>query len=189
MILRPFRRNRRDPTIDALYGMIVAQARSAIFYRDYGVPDTVAGRMDMIILHLVLVLGRLAVEPHDSRGIGQRMFDRFCQDMDDNFREMGVGDLSVPKEMRRVAEAFYGRFNAYKTALINGDDNQLTEAVARNVFGETGDAHGARRLAIYMRRTVAHLATQETAAIARGELEFSDPLQVEPHRLEASIDR
>ena len=43
--------------------MIVAQARSPSFYRDYGVPDTVSGRFDMIVLHLVLVLRRLRSEP------------------------------------------------------------------------------------------------------------------------------
>ena len=62
MILRPFRRSAENRTIGALYGMIVAQARSAAFYADYGVPDTVQGRFDLIVLHLVLLLSRLARE-------------------------------------------------------------------------------------------------------------------------------
>ena len=52
-----------------------------------------------------------------GRSLGQRLFDTFCRDLDDNLREMGVGDLAVPKQMRRFGEAFYGRQAAYLAAL------------------------------------------------------------------------
>jgi cytochrome b pre-mRNA-processing protein 3 len=185
MISLPFRRNRRTPTIDALYGMIVAQARSASFYRGYGVPDAVAGRLDMIVLHLVLVLRRLAGEPEGAARIGQQVFDRFCRDIDDNFREMGVGDLAVPKEMRRVAEAFYGRSKAYESALAGESVDTLAAVVARNVFGVAEPALGARRLAAYMREAADRLGDQETAALVRGELDFPNPESVVRRGLEA----
>jgi cytochrome b pre-mRNA-processing protein 3 len=185
MISLPFRRNRRSPTIDALYGMIVAQARTKSFYRDYGVPDTVAGRLDMIVLHLALVLRRLAGEPEGAAGIGQQVFDRFCCDIDDNFREMGVGDLAVPKEMRRVAEAFYGRSKAYESALAGASADALAAVVARNVFGVAEPGLGARRLAAYIREAADRLGGQETAALVRGELNFPDPDKVVPSGLQA----
>ena len=174
MISLPFRRTPRDPKIDALYGMIVAQARSAEFYCSYGVPDTVAGRLDMIVLHLVLLLRRFSaagVEP----SLGQGVFDRFCRDMDDNFREMGVGDLAVPKEMRRVAEAFYGRAKAYEAALAAADIGALAAAVARNVFGAPQPPLGARRLAAYMLEAGRRLSACDAGALARAEFEFPDP--------------
>ena len=102
MIFPRFGRDARPDTISALYGMIVAQARLPCFYRDYAVADTVNGRFDLIVLHLALVIERLMPEA-DLKGLGQGLFDRFCQDMDHNLREMGVGDLKVPKEMRRMA--------------------------------------------------------------------------------------
>jgi cytochrome b pre-mRNA-processing protein 3 len=116
MIFPLFRRSRRRDTISGLYGTIVAQARMPSFYRDYAVPDTLNGRFDLILLHLALLLDRLAQDPA-LRHLGQAVFDRFCQDMDHNLREMGVGDLAVPKEMRRIGEAFYGRAQAYRAAL------------------------------------------------------------------------
>ncbi len=150
MFSSPFRGFSPDPTIEAVYGMIVAQARSPSFYRDYGVPDTVSGRFDMIVLHLVLVLRRLRqAQPQPQANVpalGQQIFDRFCRDMDDNFREMGVGDLAVPKEMRRVAEAFYGRAAVYEAALAADDRAALEAAVARNVFGV--EVVPARRAAV-----------------------------------------
>ena len=111
MMFPLFRRNARQDTISALYGTIVAQARLPCLYREYGVSDTVNGRFDLLILHLATVLDRLAEDP-ELRDLGQALFDRFCQDMDHNLREMGIGDLSVPKEMQRIGEAFYGRAQA-----------------------------------------------------------------------------
>jgi cytochrome b pre-mRNA-processing protein 3 len=170
MIHLPFRRPLPDPTIASLYGTIVAQARSPIFYRGYGVPDTVAGRFDMIVLHLVLVLQRLRSESPAAQALGQEVFNLFCRDIDNNFREMGMGDLAVPREMRKVGEAFYGRAAAYETALAT-DGATLAAALARNIFGEPTD--GARRLAIYMRAAVRLLATQRKFTGA--ELRFPDP--------------
>ena len=51
------------------------------------------------------------------RALAQGVFDAFCRDMDDNLREMGISDQGVPKQMRRVGEAFYGRAQAYEAAL------------------------------------------------------------------------
>ena len=151
--------------------MIVAQARSPTFYRDYGAPDTVNGRFDMIVLHLVLVLRRLREGSANVRPFGQQIFALFCRDMDHNFREMGMGDLAVPKAIRRVAEAFYGRAGVYESALA-GDDAALEAALARNVFGTPQPPLGARRLAAYMRDAARRLETQD---LAGGDLRFPDP--------------
>ncbi len=179
MILRPFRRIAENRTIAALYGMIVAQARSAAFYADYAVPDTVEGRFDLIVLHLVLLLRRLGSEDCRERGgreLGQRLFDAFCRDLDDNLREMGIGDLAVPKHMRRFAEAFYGRQGAYLAALESGDERDFENALARNIFVE-GDGIDikAARLARYVRAAIRELDAQEDSALMRGDVAFPSP--------------
>jgi cytochrome b pre-mRNA-processing protein 3 len=179
MISLPFRRSSQNPTIDALYGMIVAQARSPSFYRGYGVPDTVAGRFDMVLLHLILVLRRLRGA---ASATAQQVFDRFCRDMDENFREMGVGDLAVPKEMRRVVEAFYGRARAYESALDADDAAALEAALSRNVFGAAAPPLGARRLATYMREAAWRLGQTDIGCLARAELEFPNPDSVSTQR-------
>ena len=173
MILRPFRRSAENRTIAALYGMIVAQARLPTFYADYGVPDTVEGRFDLIVLHLVLVLRRLA-GMHQGRRLGQRLFDRFCQDLDDNLREMGIGDLAVPKHMRRLGEAFYGRQAAYLRALDAADERDFENALARNML-QGASLDGIVRVARYARAAIRELDAQEEGALARGELGFPSP--------------
>jgi cytochrome b pre-mRNA-processing protein 3 len=161
-----------------LYGAIVAQARSEAFYRDYGVPDSVNGRFEMVVLHLLLALRRLG--PGDVRGPAQLLFDLFCSDMDGNLREIGVGDLAVPREMRRMGEAFYGRRAAYEAALNAADRDALAAALARNVFGSAaapGDPAwaGAKKLASYVMAAEHALAAQD---LGDGHVEFPDPAAV-----------
>ncbi len=163
---------RRRGTIDALYGTIVAQARVALPYRDWGVPDSLEGRFEMVLLHLSLLLNRLAGENEVVRELGQSVFDRFCQDMDDHFRETGVGDLAVPKKMRGIADAFYGRYAAYRAALAESDPASLETAVERNV--RPAQPQGAAKLAAYVRAAAAGLAVQDATALASGRVAWPD---------------
>jgi len=175
MILPLFRRGRRDDSIDRLYGAIVAQARLPMFYANYDVPDSVEGRLDMIMLHIVILLHRLNGESEALSALGQAVFDRFCQDMDDNLREMGVGDLAVPKQMQRIAGAFYGRARAYQVALAAAEPDLLVETVHRNIYqGKAAAEPQARRLASYVRDVVAHLQELGEADLAAGRLSYPE---------------
>jgi len=179
MIFPLFRRRVRPDTISTLYGTIVAQARLPCFYREYRVPDTVNGRLDLLVLHLALVLDRLADEPQ-LRELGQALFDHFCTDMDRNLREMGIGDLSVPKHMQRVGEAFYGRARAYRAGLARDGQQALVEALERNIYGQEGAANraAAARLAVYMRGTAGELRVQPSSEVLAGRLTMPDPTAI-----------
>jgi cytochrome b pre-mRNA-processing protein 3 len=174
MILARFRRNSQARTIHALYGAIVAQARSVAFYAEYRVPDTVEGRFDLVVLHLVLLLNRLDRRADATRSLGQELFDAFCRDLDANLREMGVGDLAVPKRMQAFAEAFYGRQAAYLAALEAADQRVFEKALARNIF-PAGDDAGAAQLARYARAAVTRLDAQDDGALVGGEVVFPSP--------------
>ena len=174
MILPLFRRPGR--TIDALYGAIVAQARAAHFYAEMGVPDTVSGRFDMVLLHVVLVLRRLRQGEAGERALAQGLFDAFCRDMDHNLREMGISDQGLPRHMQRVGEAFYGRAQAYEAAL--GDaagEGALAAALARNVYPDTAAEPSVIALAQYVRKADEVLGTQPLAALSDGIISFPEP--------------
>ena len=131
----------------------------------------------MIVLHVALFFRRVRAEAEPIRDLGQGVFDRFCTDIANNLRELGISDLEVPKEMRRRGEAFYGRATAYEWALACPDDLPLIEALGRNLFGGTL-VPGAPRLASYVRATVDALAHQSSAAFSRGALQFPDPATI-----------
>ena len=176
MILRLFSRAPRDEIIASLYGTIVAQARAPLFYQIYRVPDTINGRFEMVTLHSVLLVRHLEQRPEPARSLGQGVFDSFCTDMDGSMREMGVGDLAVPRKMRRVGEAFYGRLRTYGAALASLDGGLLAAALERNVFAGAPEPEGATRLGAYVRAAVCSLQAQD--GFERGELAFPDPAQV-----------
>ena len=169
-----FKRSRVSPrgTIEAIYGMIVAQAREPLFYRHLGVPDTVNGRFDLLILHLWMVLRRLK-EIEGESGLTQALFDHFCDDMDANLREMGVGDLTVPKRMQAFGEAFYGRAAAYDLALGAGEE-ALAQALCKNILNGQG-IENARQLAGYAEATIAILAGLGQAPLLDAAWKFPQP--------------
>src|SRR6185369_3345947 len=164
-----------DPTIAALYGAIVAQARDPRFYEAYAVPDTVLGRFELIVLHLLLLLRRLREGDSAMRTLAQRVFDAFCRDMDHNLREMGISDPGLPRQMQKVGEAFYGRAQAYDAALAESGE-ALAQTLARNVYAEaTGSRIAAARLAAYVRQAVERLDAQPLEELARGMVRFPKP--------------
>ncbi|HEV7601051.1 MAG TPA: ubiquinol-cytochrome C chaperone family protein [Bradyrhizobium sp.] len=169
-----FRKPRMPPrgTIEAIYGMIVAQAREPLFYRAMGVPDTVNGRFDMVLLHLWMVLRRLR-PVEGGADLAQALFDHFCGDMDANLRELGVGDLTVPKRMQKFGEAFYGRAGAYDAALDAGDE-PLAQALCRNILDGRDIGH-ARQLAAYAIAVIAALAGLDDRAFSNGSWRFPSP--------------
>lgn len=171
MILSLFRRDPQEKLISSLYGAIVAQARQPAFYLAGGVPDTVQGRFDMVLLHVFLFTHRLKSEGEGDRLLGQKVFDLFMRDMDSSLRELGVGDLSVPKKIKAMASAFYGRTKVYDEAIAAGDVGAMSAALARNIWAI--DAHErAGALAEYAFAAVRQLAVQPMAEFAAGRLIF-----------------
>jgi cytochrome b pre-mRNA-processing protein 3 len=146
-----------------IYGAVVAAARQPLFFREYSVPDTPEGRFEMVALVLFVVLERVKTSEPDGEALTQAVIEAFVTDMDDCMREMGVGDLTVPKRVKRAAAAFYERAGYYRSGLApvtHGADpagSALETALARFVFAgqKAGNAGG---VAVYARDAVRALA-------------------------------
>lgn len=159
----------------SLYSAAVAQARVPELYLDFGVPDSLDGRFDMISLHVFLIMRRLRAEGDAAQALSQALAELMFDDMDNSLREMGVGDMGVGRRVRQMAEAFYGRVAAYDAALRDGQAGDLDSALLRNVY--RGAAPGAGQLAGLadcVRRQAAALDGQPFAAIAAGQVVFAD---------------
>jgi cytochrome b pre-mRNA-processing protein 3 len=171
----PFRRNpARDAALHA-YSLVVEQSRRPEFFTTLGVPDSLDGRFELICLHAFLYLHRLKSEGAASATLGQRFFDSMFADFDRSLREIGTGDLGVGRQVKRMAEAFYGRIRAYEEGLA-GSDVALCASLARNIYGTataTDDQLG--RLASYMRREAASLADQRAEVLLAGMMTFGAP--------------
>lgn len=155
-----------------LYRSSVEKARDPAFYRDLGVPDTVNGRFDMIVIHLMLVFRHLRNAVHSTQDVSEALLNLMFADMDQSLREMGVGDMGVGKRVKKMAKAFYGRAEAYETGL-EGASELLHQALAENLYRHNPPPAGALdALSDYMKRVDTHLATQ-TEEIAAGRANFA----------------
>lgn len=164
-----------EATMD-LYHAIVAQARQPVLYQRFGVPDTVDGRFEMIVFHSVLFFHRLQREDKAGQALAQGVFDVFVADMDRSLREMGVGDLGVPKRMKKVGTSFYGRVDAYGGPLAKSDRAGLAEALQRNLFPEEpAEPLKTDCLAAYGLAAAAELDGQSFSDLAGGKVAFPDP--------------
>ena len=174
---------RRDPVAEAAalaYRRVVEQARQRAFFLEGGVPDTLDGRFELICLHAFLFLHRLKREHPDAAAFGQRFFDAMFADFDRSLREMGTGDLSVGREVKRMAEAFFGRIGAYEQGL-EADDAALRPALARNLFGTAPQPEERLdAMTSYVRREAAGLNGQSAATLLAGRIAFGDPLLAAP---------
>lgn len=176
MFARFLRRVRRDDAIaQTVYGAIVAEARSPAFYAEMGVPDTVDGRFELIVLYLVLLLRRLQPEGEAGARMGQAVFDSFVEDMDRSLREMGVGDMGIPRRMKQMAQSFYGRLKSYGEALAAGDRPALTAALTRNLYPNDSYPPPVEALAGFAMTASAALAGQPFEAIRSGAIDFPFP--------------
>lgn len=158
-----------------LYAAIVAQARQREFYAHCAVPDTVDGRFDLIALHAFLVLHRLKQDHPGSSELAQAVFDTMFLDMDENLRELGVGDMGVGRRVKQMAQGLYGRIAAYEVGM-KGGDGALEEALRRNLYGTVEPPPACiGAVAAYMRDEAAALADQSYADLASGAIAFGAP--------------
>lgn len=165
-----------DRAAEILYPIIVEKARTPDFYQFLGVPDTMTGRFDMIVLHTVLVVNRLRDEGKAGGKLAQALFDRMFVDMDQSLREQGVGDLSVPRHVKRMMSGFHGRRDAYETALQSDDPAVLVEALTRNLYGavEVPSVDMVNKIADYVRVCRNGLKRHNVNDLMNGRLVFAE---------------
>jgi cytochrome b pre-mRNA-processing protein 3 len=168
-----FRRKSGGDFAGPVYAAIVAAARRPVLYEDFGVADTIDGRFDMIVLHAFLLLDRLKSGDAATQAFAQQLTDRIFLEMEHNLREMGVGDLSVGKRVRKLAEMFYGRVGAYQAALMAGEA-ELAEALRRNIYPDGAAPEALQGLVHYALAMRDGLARLDLARIAHGELQFPE---------------
>ena len=156
-----------------LYVAALLQMRQEAFYRDCGVPDTFDGRFDLLLLHLFMILSPMAEKP-EYKALSQAVFDAAFKDMDQTLRERGIGDMGVPKHMRRMMMAFNGRMHAYQAAIapetlqsvkIDGlKQSSLAEALMRNLYATAPEASvSAAQIAAmetYVRESISQLKAE-----------------------------
>ncbi len=175
MLDRLFRRRRDTRAATEFFVKIVGQARDPVFYRDLGVPDTLDGRFDMVVLHVFLVMHRLKGQGTAAADWSRQLYETMIDNFEKSLMEQGVGDSGISRRVKTMARGMAGRIQAYDGALASGADEGLLEvALDNNVYGTAPDADRAHLAAMtaYVRRQVATLAEQPLESLLAGEIRF-----------------
>jgi cytochrome b pre-mRNA-processing protein 3 len=169
------RRLDRRRTARELYGSIVTQARTPVFYAAWGIPDTLTGRCEILILHLCAVLNRLSQEGSEGVSLARALSEAFIADMDANMRELTFGDLAVPREIKRTAAALFDRNRAYRRALEARQPTPVLQALQAQMAYLAPGRLDAARLAHYMLEVAQCLDRQSGSALLAGRLGWPAP--------------
>jgi len=158
-----------------LYACAVGQARSAGFYRDFGVRDSMEGRFELFSLHVIFLIERLKGQGDAAAETSQAVFDAYVKGLDDAFREIGVADTSVGKKMKKLAGAFYGRLKTYDEAVAGlPDDTAVRDFLARTAFEERGEGD-VIALSAYLIKARQALAGQPLDGLLQGDVTWPNP--------------
>ena len=176
MIFSLLRKRRAVSAPDALYERITIAARHPALYLRFGVPDTVEGRFESLTVHLVLVLRRLRRLPAPAQELAQELVDAFFRQLDASLRELGVGDMRVPKRMKKLAQGFYDRAASYDAALDAGDTGALAGLFGCNFVA---DAEAAQSLARYVQGVEAALGEDTLDTLLVRGPSFAEPSRFE----------
>ncbi len=169
-ILRPAE---HELAIVRLYERASEQARSRAFYTELGVSDEIDARFELYTLHVLLLVMRLRDEgTPEGLEASQSLFDTYVSALDNTLRELGVGDLSIAKKMRKLGESLFGRMKAYEP-LIRSQSETLPAALGRNVYGDENAGH-AQALADYVNRTRELLAAQDIRELLQARVSWPE---------------
>ncbi|MFB2551201.1 ubiquinol-cytochrome C chaperone family protein [Ensifer soli] len=159
--------------VERQYALLTEAGRQPSLYLGHDVPDTVMGRFEMLSAVFILYFRRTRHSGRAGQEIAQEIVDAFFEDIDHSIRELGVGDVSVPKRMKKLAGMFYGRLESYAAALDTGSAADLAASLRRNFYPEAGaSAPGMERLAAYLVRVEAALLAVPEDVVEAGRLAF-----------------
>tara|TARA_E500000318_G_scaffold99480_1_gene101576 strand:+ start:1092 stop:1724 length:633 start_codon:yes stop_codon:yes gene_type:complete len=167
------KKDRKQTAAFELYTAMVTQARQPDFYAKLGVPDTIEGRFDLILVHAFVLFRRLKTDNGD-RDLAQHIFDVMFADLDQNMREMGIGDVGILKRIRKMSESYHGRIVAYEEGVQSGA-LELAAALDRNLFADT-DVTDEQLMAMvgYVNDALASLDKQAILELQNGAVHFPD---------------
>ena len=167
----------RKEAAERIYDAIVAQSRNPAFYIRCNVPDTLSGRFDMLVIHMFVVLQILKLGGREGQLLAQEIVEAFIREMDTMVRDLGVSDRNVPKEVRKIAQLFYGQLLAYSAALQRDDLKGLAHEVWKSFQSADGGNEqpvSSEPIAIYIQQSIKNIQEMPLNMLLQGNIRFPE---------------
>ncbi len=167
----------RKEAAEKIYDAIVAQSRNPGFYIRCSVPDTLSGRFDMLVIHMFVVLQILKLGGREGQLLAQEIVEAFIREMDTMVRDLGVSDRNVPKEVRKIAQLFYGQLLAYSTALQRNNMKALGTEISKSFQegdGSVDQAIASDSIALYIKQSIKNIQEMPLNMLLQGNIRFPE---------------
>ncbi len=167
----------RKEAAEKIYDSIVAQSRNPGFYLHCSVPDTLSGRFDMLVIHMFIVLQILKIGGREGQLLAQEIVEAFIREMDTMVRDLGVSDRNVPKEVRKIAQLFYGQLLAYSTTMQRNDIPGLAEEIWKSFQSAEASVEqqvAADDLAQYIVQSIKNIQEMPLNMLLQGNIRFPE---------------
>jgi len=163
-----FSRRTNNANAHNLYGSIVTITRNPELYNALKVPDTLEMRFELLMFHMFVFLNRLNASSQDTGKLRQELVNCFFADMETTSRQVGVGDLAIPKKMRRLATQYATRMDEYSNSVESRTSGKSVE-LYRNIFypDKIDPAADAKKFYAYSKRLARRLEQLELSAILK----------------------
>jgi len=160
----------------ALYRAAVTAARRPEPYAAWQVPDDVAGRFEMVILHCLVIARALAALGGRGQTIAQALADTLFADMEPSLRELGVADQSIGRHLLKLAETYLARAQGLDPLWEGADDAAFDALLRRNVYaGREVDAVSVAALRGYLQAQARHVRAQAGGGLFAGRVDWLAP--------------
>jgi cytochrome b pre-mRNA-processing protein 3 len=160
----------------ALYADLAAAALMPALYEQGAAQDTFEGRAAMITANATLVMRRLKrIDSPVARKTAEHLNRLVLDGFDSAYRELGVGDSSIARKVRKLAELHYGLGKALMVALNAPPTDRtqsVTDCVRRNAVSEAGRES---LLTAYLQHNATRFEAAADEEVLAGKLRWNVP--------------
>lgn len=157
-----------NPAGALLFAAVTAEARQPHWYVEGKVPDTIDGRFAVLATLTALVLVRLEGLGEAGNVESVALTERFITVMESEHRELGMGDPTLGKKVRRLVGSLAKRVELWRAAVAAGDWLDATrQSVYKSEAGPEAVQHSCHALERFWLR----LEKTDLEAIAEGKFD------------------
>ena len=128
-----------------LFAALTDRARQPHWYVEGKIPDTLDGRFAVLVTITALTLVRLEADGETGNAASVHLTERFIEVMESEHRELGLGDPTLGKTVRKLVAMLARRVELWRRA--DGDWSEAScESLYKGEVGEPALKHSAKAL-------------------------------------------
>ena len=164
-----FRRLTTEPKRGAaLFDAVTHIAREPHWYVEGKVPDTLDGRFAVLATVTALVLVRLERDGEEGDLVSVALTERFIEIMEAEHRELGQGDPTLGKTVRKLVGSLARRNELWRST-VNGAE--WTQSAQKSLYKGEVSADALRHSAEALRLFWSGLEKSDLARVGEGKLQ------------------